>query len=109
MSTVPPAPSNIHISLLNNTHIHVSWSPLSLNEARGYIQLYTVTYTNSSGTYTLIVPPAQSSVEIMYYMRGQTYSVQMSASTSAGEGSNSAPEEVVLPSVESMTFACRQL
>ena len=51
---LPPAPTapptNIAIERLNSTHMNVTWMPISLEEARGFITNYTVTYGPAPST-----------------------------------------------------------
>ena len=74
---------------VNATHMIVSWTALSLVEARGHIIYYTVNYWPASYSELVIritVPHTTTSVEISDLLSGETYIVQVSASTSVGEG-----------------------
>ena len=42
------APGNVEVTRLNGTAINVSWVPLNLVEARGFIQGYVITYQQAS-------------------------------------------------------------
>ena len=74
---------------VNATHMIVSWTALSLVEARGHIIYYTVNYWPASYSelvISFIVPNTTTRVEISDLLSGETYIVQVSASTSVGEG-----------------------
>ena len=74
---------------VNATHMIVSWTALSLVEARGHIIYYTVSYwpaSNSEDIKSINVPHNITRVEISDLLSGKTYTVQVSASTSVGEG-----------------------
>ena len=43
------APHNVTINRLNGTAMNVSWVPLNLVEARGFIQVYVITFERASG------------------------------------------------------------
>ena len=67
----------------------VSWTALSLVEARGHIIYYTVNYwpTSSREEITTInVPYYITRVQIGDLLSGEIYSVLVSASTSVGQG-----------------------
>ena len=67
----------------------VSWTALSLVEARGHIIYYTVNYWPTSYSELVIritVPHTTTRVDINNLLFGETYIVQVSASTSVGEG-----------------------
>ena len=74
---------------VNATHMIVSWTALSLVEARGHIIYYTVNYWPASYSELVIritVPHTTTRVDISNLLSGETYIVQVSASTSVGEG-----------------------
>ena len=74
---------------VNATHMIVSWTALSLVEARGHIIYYTVNYwpTSSREVITTInVPYNITGVQISDLLSGETYGVLVSASTSVGQG-----------------------
>ena len=74
---------------VNATHMIVSWTALSLVEARGHIIYYTVNYWPISYSELVIsftVPNTTTRVEISDLLSGESYIVQVSASTSVGEG-----------------------
>ena len=43
------APHSVNINWLNSTTMNVSWVPLNLVEARGFVQFYVITYEPTSG------------------------------------------------------------
>ena len=74
---------------VNATHIIVSWTALSLVEAKGHIIYYTVNYwptSSSEDIKSIYVPHNITRVEISDLLSGETYIVQVSASTSVGKG-----------------------
>ena len=74
---------------VNATHMIVSWTALSLVEARGHIIYYTVNYwpaSSSEDIKSINVPHNITRVEISYLLSGETYIVQVSANTSVGKG-----------------------
>ena len=74
---------------VNATHMIVSWTALSLVEARGHIIYYTVNYwlaSNSEDINSINVPHNITRVEISDLFSGETYIIQISASNSVGKG-----------------------
>ena len=81
--------------------ISVTWTPLTLIEARGYIRYYSVSYTpnGSNGrkrqasleTIYFNVSNASTSATITGLEPSFTYNVQVAAATSAGIGAQSPP------------------
>ena len=88
-TTVPRPPRGLIVERVNATHMIVSWTALSLVEARGHIIYYTVNYWPASYSELVIritVPHTTTGVDINNLLSGETYIVQVSASTSVGEG-----------------------
>ena len=88
-TTVPQPPRDLSVERVNATHMIVSWTALSLVEARGHIIYYTVNYwpaSSSEDINSINVPHNITRVEISDLLYGETYIVQVSASTSVGEG-----------------------
>ena len=88
-TTVPRPPRDLTVERVNATHMIVSWTALSLVEARGHIIYYTVNYwpaSNSEDIKSINVPHNITSVGINDLLSGETYIVQVSANTSAGKG-----------------------
>ena len=81
---------------LNETTLNISWSPLSLLEARGFITHYTVsldplnyeTKSNSKGMLRRAVFDNHNTVLVGGLDPKQDYVVNIAASTIAGESSN---------------------
>ena len=49
LSSAPStAPGNVEVIRLNGTAMNVSWVPLNLVEARGFVQSYIITYQQAS-------------------------------------------------------------
>ena len=102
-STLVPSvsPSGVRVERLTSTAMNVSWTLLTLEEARGFVTSYTVSYRKDEGmakrtTESVVVPGGeQSSVVIGGLDPGSSYLVSVSASTSAGTGEMS--EEEVAP------------
>ena len=85
-------PSNIHVKRLNASHMMVSWTAPTLKEARGHITHYTVYYrlaSNNLHVFSVTVTQDTTEVIISDLLPGETYVVEISASTSVGEGSKS--------------------
>ena len=71
--------------------MYVSWKPLTLTEARGFVLSYTVLYHENSRDakrqiYDIIVPGSESSTVIGDLNPSSVYQVYVRASTSAGDG-----------------------
>lgn len=81
---------------MNVTHMNVTWMKLSLEEARGFITSYTVSYDTLDSR-----PRKEATVEFVHpedsykVISGlgitTSYSVKVSASTAVGPGINSPP------------------
>ena len=87
--TVPRPPRDLSVERVNATHMIVSWTALSPVEARGHIIYYTVNYwpaSSSEDIKRINVPHNITRVEISDLLSGETYIVQVSASTSVGKG-----------------------
>ena len=92
------APTNVEMDRTSPTTISVTWTPLTLIEARGFIRYYSVSYTPKGRK-------RQASLETMYVNVSNTstratitglepssmYNVQVAAATSAGVGAQSPP------------------
>ena len=91
---------------VNATHMIVSWTALSLVESRGHIIYYTVNYwpaSSSEDIKSINVPHNITRVEISDLLYGETYTVQVSASTSVGKGQSANSSSVYSPpGIESM-------
>ena len=73
--------------------MRVSWQPLSLSEARGFVQFYTIAYTpilntrkRQDSTMRVDASADASSVNIDGLTEDLIYSVDVSAGTRAGRG-----------------------
>ena len=94
------APRNVETDRTSPTTISVTWTPLTLIEARGFIRYYSVSYTPNTngrkrqaslGTMYLNVSNTSSSATITGLEPSLTYNVQVAAATSAGVGAQSPP------------------
>lgn len=82
------------VDRLSNTAISVSWTPLSLTEARGIITGYSITYEparslgkrSSQEQRTVIAGPDQRSYVIGDLEDGTVYCVSVAVMTEAGVG-----------------------
>ena len=94
---VPLAPGPVTIESVlrtSSTHMTVEWTPLTLEEARGFVTGYTVRATpamNSRKRQDATViskqfPSDASSGTLTTLEKGVTYDVTVTASTSEGEG-----------------------
>ena len=92
---------NVMVDRISETVMTVSWRPLTLTEARGFVSHYTVSYSPASQTAgrkrqadmtEVVVPGMESSMVIIDGLDPDTaYQVQVSASTGAGGGVTSEP------------------
>ena len=86
----PPIPTNISVLRLNGTHMNISWSLIPITEARGFIQSYLILYqeivNRKRQISSVSVPGTDSSVVIGGVDPDKSYSVSISASTNAGQG-----------------------
>ena len=87
------APKGVVIIRLNGTHMNVSWQKLSLEEARGFIRGYFITFIEieegnrrKRDAFRVEVGPEVSYTVISGLDLTKQYSVTVSAATSAGEG-----------------------
>ena len=84
---------------LDGTHMRVSWSALTPVEARGYISHYTVFYWPASDSQLVMYTTTAHDVTVVVIgglIAGETYTVQVSATTGAGSGERSS--ETILSS-----------
>ena len=89
---VPRAPEDVTVERLNETHMMVSWSALTPEEARGYLISYTVHYwpvSNTELVVTITTPPDTTRKVIGGLVSGEEYVVAVSATTGAGNGPRS--------------------
>ena len=79
------------VERLSDSHMLVSWDPLSLETARGHVQHYTVHYHPSTGAsgQTMEVASTDSSVLISGLESSVSYFVTVMATTGEGDGSTS--------------------
>ena len=91
--TVPNALKDVEVKRVDETHMIVSWSALTPVEARGYLSNYTVFYWAASDSQLVMNTTTAhnvTSVVIGGLVVGETYTVQVSATTGAGSGESSA-------------------
>ena len=95
---------------VNATHMIVSWTALSLVEARGHIIYYTVNYwpaSNSEDIKSINVSHNITRVEISHLLSGETYIVQVSAYSSVGKGESAKTSSVYLPPGIDSAYNCQ--
>ena len=94
LSPVPSAaPSNVNGDRIDGTRMRVSWAPLTLELARGFITHYTVFY-QSTLMEVVMVPGNETTVVIGGLAVAQSYSISVSAGTSVGNGESSPVQTV---------------
>ena len=87
-------PKNIEVDRLNDTAVRVTWEPLTLIEARGFITNYTVTLQpqgsrkRADGSIVTTVPHNVSDVIITDLDPGTEYIVTVAVGTSAGQNTS---------------------
>ena len=100
MYTVPEAPKDVEVKRVDETHMRVSWSALTPVEARGYLSHYTVFYWPASDSHLIMTTTTAhnvTSVVIGGLIAGETYTVQVSATTGEGSGEKSAEKTLSGP------------
>ena len=98
-SLAPSVSPVYQVARISGSIVLVSWTRLTLSEARGFITNYTVTYSSSSGgskqqmqnTLYQIVSAALNETTIEGLDESTAYLVQVLASTSVGAGVLSEP------------------
>ena len=87
---------NISSRHISNTAILISWSPLTLTQARGFITNYTITLSpvsqTSRGVVTRTVPASRSSILVSDLEPEQLYYITVAGSTRIGLGQ---PSDIV--------------
>ena len=86
------------VERVNGTHINVTWEELSPADARGDVVSYSILYTpvtRQGEDNVVVVTGNQSSVLIGGLDPQQTYTVQVWATTAAGDGTRSDPVEAI--------------
>ena len=83
------APKQVRINRLNATHMNISWEKLTLEEARGFLTDYTITYATLESRPRRDVRMEMVHPDSSYKVIGglgytESYSVTVSASTSVG-------------------------
>ena len=84
------APSDVVVTRVNTTSINVTWTPLTLTEARGIITGYILNYVVATSTrskrVSLEASGDVSSHVITRLVVGQVYGVSVACKTEAGSG-----------------------
>ena len=89
--TVPSsAPSDVVVTRVNTTSINVTWTPLTLTEARGVITGYVLNYVVATSTRSkralLEVSHDMSSYVITRLLTDKAYGVSVACKTEVGTG-----------------------
>ena len=100
----PSVSPQVTVKRLSGTNMTVSWTKLTLAEARGFILNFTIVYYPSSGnrkwqqlnTMSVTVGNNSNNITINGLEENSVYSVQVSANTVAGRGALSMPYLVPL-------------
>ena len=93
----------VNVQRINGTHMFVSWRPIPLLRARGFITSYTIRYqavstrTRQDSPLEVAVPGDRSSVTIGRLDQDLQYTVTVSGETAAGDGEFSEAMTVPLP------------
>ena len=94
-SPLGPLPvQNVMATRINNTAIRVSWSPLTLTQARGFLTGYTITLTptpisrkrQNNGIVIAMAGPTDTSIVVPGLNPALQYSVTVVGGSSAGIG-----------------------
>ena len=85
------APHSVRVMRVNPSSMEVSWQPISLAEARGFVSSYTIAYQSERNNFSLSamkisVPGNQTIVVIDGLNPDLTYHIKVWANTSAGAG-----------------------
>ena len=83
------APKRVVVNRTSETAMTVSWMPLNLSEARGFVIFYSIAYTPvqaSPNTAFMNARADSSSVEVVGLERSLAYSVAVAAATNADIG-----------------------
>ena len=105
------APKNVDVSRLNVSHMNITWVKLTLEEARGFITGYIVSYDTLESrrrkeAVVEIIHPEGSYKVIGGLGFTTSYSVTVSASTTAGQGISSRP---IMANGNKFTLSCMVL
>ena len=85
------APDNLMVELLDESSMNVTWNAISLMDARGFLDHYTVTYEPTNNVFakglTSIHVPANTTYKVIGDLDSQqSYAVTVSAYTNEGGG-----------------------
>ena len=92
LSPAPPVVQGVIATRINNTAVRVSWEPLTLVNANGFITSYTIILTpvnsrkRQATTEMKIVPANQSSVVFTGLHSNTAYRISVHATTGGGQG-----------------------
>ena len=100
--TVPQMIQDVKVVRLSDSEMNVSWVPLTIVEARGFLENYSITYSRGGGarrkrqTKMVVVSPDQSSVVIDGLEAGVDYGVTVAA-RNLNTGTTSSRKDKYLP------------
>ena len=103
LSLGPLPPDMVNVQRINGTHMFVSWRPIPLLRARGFITSYTIRYqavstrTRQDASLEVAVPGDRSNVTIGKLDQDLQYTLTVSGGTVAGDGELSEATIVPLP------------
>ena len=108
--TEPGPVSNVTFQRISSTSVNVSWAPLTLEEAKGFITGYTVTLTPSTNNnrkrqspVTMTAQPDVSYIVFSGLSAEASYSISVSGSTAAGTGESSSG-----PTIPTAVTPCKE-
>ena len=97
--SAPTAVHNIASRRINNTAVYITWDPLTLSQARGFLTNYTITLSPVSlsqekraSIITRTVPASQAMIVVTDLEPEQLYYITVAGSTSIGLG---LPSEII--------------
>ena len=102
----PSSPKNVTATRLGETHVQVTWSTLTLIEARGFVQYYRISLGD---VFVQQVSASEGNVLISGLKSSESYTARVAAVNGAGEGMST---EVGVPTAESSgnaTTSCKIL
>ena len=103
LSPAPPVVQGVIATRINNTAIRVSWEPLTLVNAKGFIKNYTIILTpvssrkRQASPRMMTVPANQSSVLFTGLQSNTAYRISVHATTGGGQGESNSTIPTIPP------------